>query len=59
MNANSSAAGPSKRNLAVRSTDGNQTMRTIKILIGFYFTQMFLGLAIGFTLPWLRYWGLI
>jgi hypothetical protein len=34
-------------------------MRTIKILAGLYFAQMFLGLATGFTLPWLRYWGLI
>ena len=31
--------------------------RSIKILVGLYYAQMFLGLAAGFTLPWLRYWG--
>ena len=34
-------------------------MSAIKILVCLYFAQMFLGLATGLTLPWLRYWGLI
>ena len=34
-------------------------MRAIKILVGLYFVQMLLGLAAGFSLPLLRYWGII
>ena len=32
-------------------------MRATKFLLGLYYAQMFLGIATGFTLPWLRYWG--
>ena len=34
-------------------------MRPLKILVHFYIFQMIFGLAIGFALPWLRFWSII
>jgi hypothetical protein len=34
-------------------------MLVIKFLVRLYIIQMFLGLAAGFSAPWLHYWGLI
>jgi hypothetical protein len=41
------------------NSHGISPVSVTKILLGLYFFQMLLGLATGFAVPWLHYWGFI